>query len=54
VLVKIEREGAGYPKPGQVPLLLPRQETRSVEVRGGSVVADVSGTANRELLVALA
>jgi alpha-glucosidase len=54
VLVKIEREGEGYPKPGQVPLLLPRQETRRVEVRGGSVVADVSGAANRELLVALA
>jgi alpha-glucosidase len=54
VLVKIEREGEGYPKPSQVPLLLPRQETRRVEVCGGSVVADVSGAANRELLVALA
>jgi alpha-glucosidase len=54
LLVKIEREGEGYPKPGQVTLLLPRQETRRVEVRGGSVVTDVSGLATRELLLALA
>jgi hypothetical protein len=54
MLVKIEREGEGYPKPGQVYLLFPRQETRRMEVRGGSVVADASGAVNRELLVTLA
>jgi len=54
MLVKIEREGEGYPKPGQVYLLFPRQETRQMEVRGGSVVADASGAVNRELLVRLA
>jgi len=54
VLVQIEREGEGYPKSGQVSLLFPRQEIRRVEVRGGSIVADASGTAHRELLVTLA
>jgi alpha-glucosidase len=53
VLVKIERKGEGYPKPGQVSLLLPRQEIRRVEVCGGSVVADASDAAHRELLVKL-
>jgi hypothetical protein len=51
VLVKIEREGEGYPQSGQVNLLFPRQETRRIEVRGGSVVSDASGAVNRELLV---
>jgi alpha-glucosidase len=53
VLVNIERQGEGYPKPGQVSLLLPRQENRRVEVRGGSTVADTSGAAHRELVVTL-
>jgi hypothetical protein len=53
LFVKIEREGEGYPKAGQVSLLFPRQETRRIEVRGGSVVAVASGAINRELLLAL-
>jgi alpha-glucosidase len=54
VLVTIKRDGEGYPKPGQVYLLFPRQEIRRVKIRGGSVVADDSGAAHRELLVTLA
>jgi alpha-glucosidase len=54
VLVKIERQGEGYSKSGQVYLLFPRQETRRVQVHGGSIVADASGPLNRELLVTLA
>jgi hypothetical protein len=53
LFVKIEREGEGYPKAGQVSLLFPRQETRPIEVRGGSVIAVTSGEINRELLLAL-
>ena len=53
VLVKVERQGEGYPKPGQVLLLFPRQETRRIEVHGGSVVADTLGVAHRELLLTL-
>jgi alpha-glucosidase len=53
LFVKIEREGEGYPKAGQVSLLFPRQETRPIEVRGGSVIAVTSGAINRELLLAL-
>ena len=53
LFVKIEREGEGYPKAGQVSWLFPRQETRPIEVRGGSVVAVASGAINRELMLAL-
>jgi alpha-glucosidase len=53
VLVTIKRDGKGYPNLGQVSLLFPRQEERRVQVRGGSVVADASGAAYRELLVTL-
>jgi hypothetical protein len=53
LFVKIEREGEDYRKTGQVSLLFPRQDTRRVEVRGGSVVAVASGAFNRELLIAL-
>jgi alpha-glucosidase len=53
LLVTIKPDGKGYPKLGQFSLLFPRQEERRVEVRGGSVVADASGAAHRELLVTL-
>jgi alpha-glucosidase len=53
MLVKIDREGEGYSKSTQISLLLPRQENRRVELGGGSIVADTSGAANRELLVTL-
>ena len=51
--MKIEREGEDYPKAGQVSLLFPRQETRRIEVRGGSVVEVASGAISRELLLEL-
>ncbi len=54
VLVQIQREGEYDSKATQVPLLFPRQEARRLVVQGGSVVADTSGMANRELLIALA
>ena len=53
LFVKIEREGVGYPKAGQISLLFPRQETRRIDVLGGTVLADALGVINRELLVAL-
>jgi hypothetical protein len=34
-------------------LLFPRQETRPIEVLGGSVVSVASGTIHRELILAL-
>ena len=51
--MKIEREGEGYPKAGQVSLLFAHQETRRIEVLGGSVVADTSRGIHRELLLTL-
>jgi alpha-glucosidase len=53
LFVKLEREGEGYPKSGQVSFLFPQQESRRIQVLGGSVVADVSGGMNRELLLKL-
>ena len=54
LLVKIERQGEGYPKSGQVSLLFRRQETRRIEVRGGWVVAAASGPLHRQLTLAFA
>ena len=53
LFVKIEREGEGYPKAGQVSLLFLHQETRRIEVLGASVVADASRGIHRELLLTL-
>ena len=51
--MKIEREGEGYAKAGQVSLLFAHQETRRIEVIGASLVADTSRENHRELLLTL-
>jgi len=51
--IQIAQKGRSDPKIGQISLLFPRQETRPIRLRGGSVRQDVLGAANRELLVAL-
>jgi hypothetical protein len=51
--VKIEREGEGYAKAGQVSLLFSHQETRRIKVMGASVVADTARGIHRELLLSL-
>jgi hypothetical protein len=50
---EIERLGEGYSGVAQVPLLFPRQETRRIAVRGGSIIADNLRGTNREILVGL-
>ena len=51
--IRIEREGTGSTEAGEISLLLPRQETRRVHLRGGSVAGDTQTETNRELRVRL-
>jgi alpha-glucosidase len=53
LLIQIERSGEGYPEAGLILILLPRQEMRRIDFRGGSVVTDTSKGMSRELLVTL-
>jgi len=52
LLIQIAQKGRGDPRSGQISFLFPRQETRTIRFRGGSVAKDVLIAANRELLVA--
>ena len=52
LLIQIAQKGRGDPRTGQISFLFPRQETRPIRFRGGSVAKDVLGATNRELLVA--
>ena len=52
LLIEIAQKGRGDPRTGQISFLFPRQETRTIRFRGGSVAKDVLIAANRELLVA--
>ena len=52
LLIQIAQKGRGDPRTGQISFLFPRQETRPIRFRGGSVAKDVLIAANRELLVA--
>ena len=51
--IEIEREGDGSPEAGEIGVLLPRDETRRVHLRGGSVAGDTRKEMNRELRVRL-
>jgi hypothetical protein len=51
--VKIERGGEIDPNVKETIFLLPRQETRVVDVRGGSVLSDNAVGAHREVKVIL-
>jgi len=53
LLVNISREGQVHAQAEQVILFFARQETRQIEITGGSIVADRCGRVNRELVVAL-
>jgi alpha-glucosidase len=52
LLIQIAQKERGDPRTGQISFLFPRQETRTIRFRGGSVAKDVLIAANRELLVA--
>ncbi len=52
LLIQIAQKGRGDPRTGQISFLFPRQETRPIRFRGGSVAKDALGATNRELLVA--
>ena len=52
LLIQIAQKGRGDPRTGQISFLFPRQETRPISFRGGSVTKDALGATNRELLVA--
>ena len=53
LLIQMERTGSGYPDAGPVSILLPRQETRRIDLSGGSIVTDSPSGRYRQLWVTI-
>jgi alpha-glucosidase len=52
LFIQLERTGVGYPDAG-LSILLPRQETRRIDLRGGSIVTDSFSGRYRQLEVTM-
>ena len=51
--IEIERTGSGYPDADPISIFLPRQETRRIDLRGGSIVTDSFSGSYRQLWVTI-